>query len=57
MPFFIEAGKAARIIRKGLLQNQARIAFPWPMNLIMWLIGALPVTWSDTILSRTPQKE
>lgn len=57
MPFFMEANKAARVIRKGLARNKARIAFPWPMHFAMWLLAALPASWADIILSKSPEKE
>ena len=57
MPFIMDAGKAARIIRKGLARNKARIAFPWPMYFIAWLLGALPPGWTDRLLTRAPAKD
>lgn len=42
MPFLMDAPRAARIIRRGLMANKARIAFPWPMAALVWLIAALP---------------
>jgi len=57
MPFFMESGKAARIIRKGLTKNKARIAFPWPTHFFMWLLSALPAAWADILLAKSPEKE
>ena len=31
MPMLMDADRAARIIRRGLAKNQARIVFPWPV--------------------------
>ncbi len=56
MPFLMETEKAARIIRRGLSQNKARIAFPWPMAALVWLFAALPVGLTDFILGRLPRK-
>ena len=57
MPFIMTAAKSARIIRRGLARNKARIVFPWPMHLMMWLLGTLPPAWVDPILRRAPRKE
>lgn len=43
-PFLVPADKAAAIIRKGLARNQARIAFPFPLTLGVWLLSILPPT-------------
>ena len=56
MPFFMEANKAAQIIRKGLSRNKARIVFPWRLRSIMWLISALPARWTDIVLTRLRKK-
>jgi len=56
MPFFMEADKAARIIRSGLERNKARIAFPWQTYWLTRLITALPLAWTDGPLQRTPRK-
>ena len=57
MPFIMDAAKAARIIRRGLELNKARIAFPWPMYFMAWLLGALPPGWTDPLLRRAPEKD
>jgi len=57
MPFIMDADKAAGIIRKGLEKNKARIAFPWPMYFLAWLLGALPPGWTDRLLTRIPAKD
>lgn len=57
MPFFMEAPKAARIIRRGLERNRGRITFPRPMALVAWLMAALPPAWVDLALTRMPRKE
>jgi len=56
MPFLMDADKAARKIIEGLWKNKARIAFPLPFYLIVWLITALPVRLIDPILSKLPSK-
>jgi short-subunit dehydrogenase len=56
MPLLIEADRAARIIRRGLARNQARIAFPWRLYAAIWLISALPPSLTDPLLRRLPRK-
>jgi short-subunit dehydrogenase len=55
MPFIMSAERAARIIRRGLARDKARIAFPWPMYFAVWLLGTLPPAWTDPILRRLPR--
>ncbi len=57
MPFLMDADKAAHIIKKRLAKNQARIAFPWPLYFLAWLIATLPPGITDPILSRLPAKK
>ncbi len=57
MPMIMDADKAARIIAKGLARDKARIAFPWPMYALAWLLGALPPAWTDPIVAMVPEKE
>ncbi len=56
MPFLMTAEKAANIIRRGLDQNRGRIAFPFPMYFIVWLLSILPPVMTDWILIRAPKK-
>ena len=56
MPFLMEAGKAARIIRDGLTRNKARIAFPLPILAAVWLLQALPPGLIDPLMRRLPSK-
>lgn len=57
MPFLMPAEKAAGIIRHGLARNRARIAFPWPMHAMMWLLATLPPALTDPIFRRLPKKD
>lgn len=41
-PFMLSPQRAARLIRRGLERNRARIAFPWPLRLGMWWLAVLP---------------
>ena len=56
MPLLMDAEQAAAIIKRRLENNPARIAFPWPVYALSWLIGALPPGWIDPLLSRLPAK-
>lgn len=56
MPFLMDAGKAAEIIKRGLAANKARIAFPLPLYATVWLLGLLPPGWTDGMLARLPKK-
>jgi short-subunit dehydrogenase len=56
MPFLMEPDKAARVIVRGLARNKGRIAFPWPMHALVWLLAALPTPLTDRMLRRSPQK-
>lgn len=56
MPFLMSAERAARIIRRGLARDRARIAFPWPTAFGAWLAGTLPPAWTDPLLVRLPEK-
>lgn len=49
MPFLMDADRAARIIRRGLARNAARIAFPFPMYALVWFMAALPAFISDRL--------
>lgn len=56
MPFLMSAEKAARIIRKGLARDRARICFPWRLWAIVWLLSALPIGLTDPLARRMPEK-
>jgi short-subunit dehydrogenase len=56
MPFLMDAERAARIIRRGLARNRARIAFPWPLAFVAWLAGTVPPALLDPLLVRLPRK-
>jgi short-subunit dehydrogenase len=56
MPFLMDAEPAAAIIRKGLAANRSRIAFPFPLYALVWLMAALPPSLTDRFLMRLPGK-
>mgnify|MGYP001234503666 CR=1 FL=1 len=57
MPLIISSKKAAKIIRKGLEKNTARIAFPRRMYFLAWLLGVLPPSFSDRLIPNIVLKE
>lgn len=56
MPMLMDADRAAGIIRRGLVKNQARIAFPWPVYAVAWMFGVLPLWLIDPFMARLPRK-
>lgn len=56
MPMLMDADRAARIIKRGLDRNRARIGFPWPVFFTAWLAGALPPALTDPLFRRLPEK-
>lgn len=56
MPFLTASDRAAEIIKKGLARDRARIAFPWPLAALVWLLAALPPSWLDPVVRRFPKK-
>jgi len=48
--------KATTIIHDGPARNWGRIAFPWPMALGAWLVGAMPNAPADRLTRTLPQK-
>ena len=56
MPMLMDADRAARIIKRGLARNRARIGFPWPVYFSAWLAGALPPALTDPLFRRLPEK-
>lgn len=49
-PFLWTPERAAERIRRGLARNQARISFPFPLNLGTWFLAVLPAGISGRIL-------
>ncbi len=56
MPLMMPVDKAARIIQDGLAKNRGRIAFPWAMYMLVWLLAALPPSWADALMQREARK-
>jgi short-subunit dehydrogenase len=57
MPLLMDADRAARIIRRGLERNHARIAFPWILQFMVRIIAALPPAWTDPLFRKLPKKK
>jgi short-subunit dehydrogenase len=55
-PLLMDSQRAARIIRRGLARNRARIAFPRRMYFLAWLTATLPPGLIDPLLRRLPKK-
>ncbi|MFD4839998.1 SDR family NAD(P)-dependent oxidoreductase [Achromobacter sp. NPDC058515] len=51
-PFLWKADKAARVIRRGLQANRARISFPFPLNLGCFLLSVIHPALSGWILNK-----
>ena len=56
MPLLWDSARAARHIARGLARDKARIAFPFPLYFLVWLIGTLPPWASDRLLRALPEK-
>lgn len=51
-PFLWTPERAARAIRRGLERNQARISFPFPLNLGCWLLAVIHPALAQWFLKR-----
>lgn len=49
-PFLWPPERAARVIRRGLARNKARISFPFPLNFGCWWLAVLPAAVSQRIV-------
>jgi short-subunit dehydrogenase len=56
MPLLMDGARAAQIIQRGLTRNRARIAFPFRLYAVVWLLAALPPLLIDPLLRRLPHK-
>ena len=56
MPFLMAPDRAARLVQRGLARNHARIAFPWPMAGLVWILATLPTSWAERIARHAPRK-
>lgn len=56
MPMLMDAGRATRIILRGLAADRPRIAFPLPMYAIARFVAALPQGLIEPLMRRLPRK-
>ncbi|MCH4564691.1 SDR family NAD(P)-dependent oxidoreductase [Halomonas sp. EGI 63088] len=49
-PWQWSAERAARVIRRGIEQDLARISFPFPLNVGSWWLGVLPAGLSQRLV-------
>lgn len=56
MPFLMDTEPAAKLIKRRLTRNPARIAFPFPLYAMARIVAALPPRWIDPLLTRLPDK-
>ncbi len=56
MPFLMSDQRAAKIIVAGLKANKGRIAFPWPMVVLLRLLTSLPYCLLEKLIRRLPKK-
>lgn len=57
MPLLMDASKAAEIIEKKLRRNPPRIAFPFRLYAMLWLMQLLPQRITAKIMARMPRKQ
>lgn len=57
MPFLMAPEKAAQIIKNGLAKNKSRIAFPFRLYFVVWLMTLLSPKITDPIFARLPGKK
>jgi hypothetical protein len=50
MPFLMPVERASAIIRRGLANDKARIAFPIGIKAAVWFGGVIPGTWAARLL-------
>ena len=50
-PFVWGPKRAAKLIKRRLALNHARISFPFPLNIGCWLLAVMPPSWSVKILA------
>jgi short-subunit dehydrogenase len=56
MPLLMTASQAAQRIKQRLVTNPARIAFPWPLYALIYLLSCLPPCITDPLFARLPAK-
>jgi len=49
-PFLMSAERASAIIRRGLANDKARIAFPFGLKALIWFGNTIPAAWAFRLL-------
>lgn len=49
-PFLWSADKAAKVIKKSVTANRARVSFPFPLNVGCWCLAILPAAFSGWVV-------
>ncbi len=57
MPFLMKAEKCAELIKDGLVKNKSRIAFPFPLYFVVWLLALISNKITDPIFAKLPKKK
>lgn len=57
MPFLMSAEQCAKIIKRDLVKNKSRIAFPFPLYFLVWLAALLSTKITDPIFAKLPGKK
>ncbi|GDX35958.1 short-chain dehydrogenase [Alphaproteobacteria bacterium] len=56
MPFLMDTDKACDIIIKGLAKNKSRIAFPFALYFVVWLLTLISTKITDPLFAMLPSK-
>lgn len=56
MPFLMQPSLAAKTIQRGLKKNKPRIAFPFPVYFIAWVMAVLPPSVAEKVANRLPYR-
>ena len=56
MPCLMDVQQATQLIIRGTRRNLRRVAFPWPLALLVWVLHALHPAWSAPLLKRALPK-
>jgi short-subunit dehydrogenase len=57
MPFIMNSDKAAKIIKNKISQNKGRIAFPFLLYFLVWLLSLISIKITDPIFEKLPGKK
>lgn len=57
MPGIMPVERAVTLLQKKLARRPARLAFPWFMYGVVWLLMLLPPQWTDPLFRLLPKKK